>query len=67
MRKFLILAVGALALIVVAVAVAQSPPTIVTSTTTVSPGPNVGIFLPSRCISSCSSCLMMSMFTTLLS
>ncbi len=37
MRKFLILAVGALALIVVAVAVAQSPPTTVTSTTTVSP------------------------------
>jgi hypothetical protein len=37
MRKFLILAVGALALIVVAVAVAQSPPTTITSTTTVSP------------------------------
>jgi hypothetical protein len=37
MRKFLILAVGALALIVVAVAVAQNPNTIVSSTTTVSP------------------------------
>ena len=37
MRKFLILAVGALALVVVAVAVAQDPPTTVTSTTTVSP------------------------------
>ncbi len=37
MRKFLILAVGALALVVVAVAVAQDPQTIVTSTTTVSP------------------------------
>ena len=37
MRKFLILAVGALALVVVAVAVAQEPPTTVTSTTTVSP------------------------------
>ncbi|MES1193445.1 MAG: hypothetical protein ABUM26_03915, partial [Solirubrobacterales bacterium] len=37
MRKFLILAVGALALVVVAVAVAQEPPTTITSTTTVSP------------------------------
>jgi hypothetical protein len=37
MRKFLILAVGALALVVVAVAVAQTPSTIVTSKTTVSP------------------------------
>jgi hypothetical protein len=37
MRKFLILAVGALALVVAAVAVAQSAPTTVTSTTTVSP------------------------------
>lgn len=37
MRKFLILAVGALALVVVAVAVAQEPPTIITSTTTVTP------------------------------
>jgi hypothetical protein len=37
MRKFLILAVGALALVVVAVAVAQDTPTTVSSTTTVSP------------------------------
>jgi hypothetical protein len=38
MRKFLILAVGALALVVVAVAVAQTPPdTTITSETTVSP------------------------------
>ena len=38
MRKFLILAVGALALVVVAVAVAQTPPnTTITSKTTVSP------------------------------